>query len=255
MKPMTGSELHGASNHKDLRCQSVPKARSGFISDFATVSNPHALSTAILFRIQTVRLMARPKALRKTGKWTRRTDAYQRAITPMTNMSGLAELKFVAHGQPIDLSTWQLVVNADDLFNIISKGLASQITEIIRTNFRTSPPDAYFPFQWADDNKPSDGIGGPPVADPVMIYVDLPLSAASDIPCTFSISLEDIVDAFIDSSRPYPTCSKIYKREIPDKIAARLRALAQKIDDTRPTEDEQAQYDRISNRDNNNAQT
>jgi hypothetical protein len=154
----------------------------------------------------------------------------------VARMTDNNKMTFVPHSNPIDLSTWQWFDDDNTFVNSLAKGFALQVTEVLREAFEETPPRATLPFMWAkevDDDEGGDGVGGPQVADPLTIYVDLPLAHASDVPCVFSIRLEDMIDDLIGAICTHPH-GTILCREIPDKIAARLRELAQKLDDTKP---------------------
>jgi hypothetical protein len=146
------------------------------------------------------------------------------------------KMTFVSHTNPIDLSTWHWFDEDNTFVNCLAKGFALRVTEVLREAFKETPPSATLPFMWAkvdDDDEEGDGVGGPQVADPLTIYVDLPLAHASDVSCVFSITLEDMIDDLISFLCTYSTVT-IDDRTIPDKVAARLRELAQKLDDTKP---------------------
>lgn len=131
---------------------------------------------------------------------------------------------------PIDLRTWQLF--AYDGGQKLNEIVMQEVTDILREAFERDPPYLHFPFMWGFGEHASDGCGGPPVSDPVMLYVSLPLSADGDEPCHYACSLEGAVDGLIDS-QVNPQTGKIDDpegKEICARIAGRLTELAGKLD-------------------------
>jgi len=87
----------------------------------------------------------------------------------------------------------------------------------IRFSFEAEPPYVSLPFIF--------GYG----ADPVMLHVDLPLGPTEN-PCTWEVSLETVIDHFIDTEVATGGVDVDVAQGIGRKIAARLRELADKLD-------------------------
>ncbi len=148
----------------------------------------------------------------------------------------MTEMHFVETSEPIDLTTWGFATEpshiiellGDDFAEKIGKGIAKQIGDILTEQFKETPPNLYFPFEWED----SDGHGGPPPSDPAMLYVELPLSGNDDS-CCFACSLEAAVDNVIDLYRAGGDgqVEDEKGRAVCTQIATRLRELAQKLED------------------------
>jgi len=93
-----------------------------------------------------------------------------------------------------------------------------------------TPIELDLPHMWAFPPDPSDGIGGPAVADPAMLRLYLPVGEDEDDPWVFETSLEAVIDDFIESLAS-PVSGKIeVDRHLPAGLATRLRELADKID-------------------------
>jgi hypothetical protein len=140
----------------------------------------------------------------------------------------LDEMHPVQHAGSIDITTWTWFDDDDSWRDIFAAGFAVQINKILRKEFRKHPPTIDLPFMWRD----GDGLGGKCPDDPAMLYVCLPLGADVDSSPYWAISLESVVDDFIDGIVSRDTL-KIEgdEKETAHLLAARLRELAQKLDD------------------------
>lgn len=111
---------------------------------------------------------------------------------------------------------------------------SAPLRDDLREQFEEEPPFVTLPFLWASGPKPSDGYGGPAPTDPLMLYVSLPLADDAETidPCCFALPLEAAIDDVIDGFEN-PSTHRVEEeegREVCLKIAARLRALADKLD-------------------------
>lgn len=139
-------------------------------------------------------------------------------------------MQFVPHSEPIDLSTWGFLDATDQkgFAELIMRGFAAEVTDVLREQFKTTPPMLKFASEFVH----WDGHGGDAPSDPVMLYVELPLGKNEDA-CCYSCSLEGSIDSLIDLNMSQVT-GKIEDAEAKDvcaKVSARLRELAQKLDD------------------------
>jgi hypothetical protein len=113
------------------------------------------------------------------------------------------------------------------------KAHAAEIIGTIKTAFAEEPPRLYLPFEWVF--AASDGHRGPAVTDPLTIYCKLPFGAWADGEGPlWSCSLEDLIDRVIEGgmnpdSDP-PVIDDPDAIAIVERMAARLRELAQKLD-------------------------
>jgi hypothetical protein len=93
---------------------------------------------------------------------------------------------------------------------------------------------AFFPIEWNFGDKLSDGLSGPPIADPSIIFVHGEHGADEPEEC-FWFSLREMIDDLIDgsiSTSPDGKTTKIEGEQAQIAIAVRdcLRALADKLD-------------------------
>src|SRR5262245_9384431 len=111
----------------------------------------------------------------------------------------------------------------------------------LHRRFQECPPSLSLPIIWCDEmtlsdgsiSKASDGCGGPPVDDPLMLYLSLPLSE-DDLPVYFKCSLEEVIDDMVDSliSPNTRTVVDSGAQEICRRVGARLRELAEHLERT-----------------------
>jgi len=126
------------------------------------------------------------------------------------------EMTRVWHSDPIDLTEWDFFGDENPWRDLLVTGFAVHVNKILRQEFQDRPPKLFFPFSFRD----GDGFGGKCPDDFATVYVSLPLGATSDECVCWSISLEAAVDDMLQTSNP----------DAPfDKIAARLRELADKL--------------------------
>lgn len=141
------------------------------------------------------------------------------------------EMKRVRSSNEIDLRSWEWFETDDPngLRDLVAAGFAANVTNVLRKVFDEHPPQLDFPVMWGPD---SDGWGGKCPDDPVTLYVSLPLGEEEDDCVIYACSLEGAVDDLIDGHIT-PSTGKITDDEgqvIMRKVAARLRELADKLD-------------------------
>jgi hypothetical protein len=108
----------------------------------------------------------------------------------------LTKAMLLPHANKTGLTAWTLTTAKDFAKKLdIEKVALEAANEALTIAIELYEAEAYFPFTWAK----SDALGGPPVTDPMTIYVQLPLGEAelSDSP-TWGISLTKMVDNVID---------------------------------------------------------
>lgn len=128
--------------------------------------------------------------------------------------------KFVEHGPGIDLSEWGFGFGGK-----LDEEVAENVAEIIRQELSEHPPEIRFPFEWGD----SDGIGGPAV-DPLTVYIELPFTNDWAAPCTWSLSLAEVVDDLIDLHTGVEKIEDTNGAKVARQLAAAFRTLADKLE-------------------------
>jgi len=131
----------------------------------------------------------------------------------------------VEHTPDIDLTPW------DHLdFNT---HIRNEVTRVIKQVFEDTPPELSFAIRHgADDDGHSTTDTPHPVDDPLLIYVELPLSAVELEDCVYALSLESVIDDLIElyehnkSGRIDDPEGRIVARS----IAKALRGLADKLE-------------------------
>jgi hypothetical protein len=95
-------------------------------------------------------------------------------------------------------------------------------------------PEVELPIIWnfGLGGDPDDGRGGPPVDDPLTIYVTLPFGPDMDNPAIWSFTLEALITDDIELHAEFVPVAK--------RVTARLREIADKIDE---------RYSAVDNRD------
>lgn len=138
----------------------------------------------------------------------------------MTKERDSDQTTWVPASAPIDITAWNWGEGYDEgLAGLLMKGAAARISEVLKSVFESDPPRVSFPFAWGR------------VTDPVMLHVDLPFNDESGNACVFAVSLEGCVDDLLDLERNLEGKVASDKGEnIVRKVAARLRELADKLD-------------------------
>lgn len=123
-------------------------------------------------------------------------------------------LNRVKHSPKVDFSGWNLEgASAEEIADCISKELDKEA-------------NCSAPIIWADPELPGerhDGNGGPPVDDPLTVYIHLPLASEDDNPF-WSFSIADLL---LDELSEEMIGDRTWARS---KVCAALRALADKIE-------------------------
>lgn len=138
-------------------------------------------------------------------------------------MKQLGDMEILPHSNPLRLDVYD-----DEELNFT-------ITNELRGRFAKDPPRLCLPIIWDYEMKlhdgtisnASDGLNGPPVNDPLILDLHLPLAEEED-GVVFRCSLEEVIDDLIDSSiSPMTlTIKEASAKIICRRVAARLRELA-----------------------------
>ena len=76
---------------------------------------------------------------------------------------------------------------------------SAEVADDVAEYFEADAPYLMAPYEYRFGENPGDGFSGPPVADPLMLYVVIPAAGeCSDFPPVWSISLTDVMDYMID---------------------------------------------------------
>jgi hypothetical protein len=105
-----------------------------------------------------------------------------------------AKMTRVAHSPPIDFSTWALPVK-EALRDIVEGMADTALAEVVQIATEHHL-HAWLPHEWDYH----DGIRGKAPADPLTIYVRLPLGKDEDEEPAWSFSLVELIDQTIDLS-------------------------------------------------------
>lgn len=193
------------------------KAMGGFV-------RPTPVDGNVMVKIADGGYRAAPQAIEKYGEeLLKQLNSFPMSDDrAMTDFEGRLKLLEVSGG-PIDVTDWY------------DSDLGLHFTYALRAKFADNPPDISFPIQWNFGDRREDGRGGPAPNDPVMLYVSLPLGGddTKGNNVTFACSLEGVVDDLLDGAAS-PVSSKVEdgeQRDICARVAARLRELADKLDD------------------------
>ena len=138
-------------------------------------------------------------------------------------------MKRVPHSGEIDMRAWGFTDDekGHGLTELLLKGVAAIVTSVLREQFDDDPPRLWLPFQWSD----GDGIGGPPVEDPAMLYCTMQLGEDEE-GVVYACSLEWVIDDFMELHRNFRTnlIDDPKGKAVCAKLAKRLRELADKVD-------------------------
>jgi hypothetical protein len=97
---------------------------------------------------------------------------------------------------------WRLFFDdeIDEAIEPLREFVATCVAKAMKRALQEQPFDAYFPIQWVDVN--SDGIGGPAVEDPLIVYVTLPFGIEySDNREYWKFSLKEIISEWLSLER------------------------------------------------------
>jgi hypothetical protein len=142
---------------------------------------------------------------------------------------GDSEMLHIRTSSQIDLTTWTFFEeDRSGMLELLAKGFAHKITDTLREVFEKNPPKLFFPFEWS---RTCDGCNGPAVLDPAIVYVQLPMGATEDDIVCFAGSLEAMVEEVIHLHQgPSKRVEDETGREICEKLAVRMRELANRLD-------------------------
>lgn len=152
----------------------------------------------------------------------------------------MSDTRMKCIGGEVDLTTWGI---AGIIGERVGENAMREVSDAIKEEFIKTPPSMFLPWMWGPD---SDGLKGEGVDDPITMYVCVPLGAYSDDEgVTFSISLEALIDDYIDGESNGPECVKMYEAESIKKAQAvirRLREVADKLEKACANEAEQQEF-------------
>lgn len=122
-------------------------------------------------------------------------------------------------GGVIDVSDWEFGCGDFD------GPVKSVCTEVLTNTLQDEPPTIYLPWEYNDEELSgrSDGLGGPPVDDPLTLSVYLGIFSENNPP-RWQTSLRTLAMEMIDMSRPGN--GESFQSEKIDAFISALRALA-----------------------------
>jgi hypothetical protein len=126
----------------------------------------------------------------------------------------------VPHAEAINTKGWHFG------FEKLDAAISEAVSGALENSFELDPPDVNLPVSWETE----DGIGGPPAADPLTVYVSLPVfSAGLDTGPVWSASLSGMIDELIESHKED---GRVGKDSVPllEKLRDALLSEARKID-------------------------
>jgi len=144
-------------------------------------------------------------------------------------------MKKIRADEPIDVSTWNLesLEQVEKIIEKMKEKFADCVSEAI--SFATSEKaHAFFPIEWNFGDDPDDGIGGPAVDDPDVMYISLPLGAFEDCSPHWSISLSEIVENMISNSYPIGHEDLLILNKMRDHFLLLAKKIEDGINDQKP---------------------
>lgn len=118
---------------------------------------------------------------------------------------------------------------AESIADMAAKTVISAASEALKYAMEDDDTYFYFPIQWAETGE--DGIGGPPITDPLTMYLTVALSSEDLVRYpTYEFNLRSCVEAMCG-------CGKGGRL----LISAALRQLADEIDSKKFDEDEECE--------------
>ncbi len=139
------------------------------------------------------------------------------------------KMESLPHWGHVDLSDVYLPA-AEEFGKMMEQQVLKAAGEMINYVIKNEKPHPWFPCLWSDGIGACDGLGGPPVDDPAVLYVEIPFSDDDSTP-TWKILLDEAVEDFVDG-----VSSINGQIEDPEKIGIakglsdRLRSFADRID-------------------------
>jgi hypothetical protein len=120
----------------------------------------------------------------------------------------------VPHTNEIDLRLWGFETGN----KIIDAVIGAVVTPIIREQFEEDHPRIGLPFYWST----SDGFSGPPVENPLTLYMHLPLGKNEES-VVYSTTLAAVIDDDLFFENDYTSVDKL------SSVASELERLAAEI--------------------------
>lgn len=130
----------------------------------------------------------------------------------------MPDAKLLAHSDPVDLTGWGFG------FGNLDEQIAPAVAEAIANTLAEDPPHLSLTFIWEDE----DGIGGPPVADPLAVHLTLPFSDPNGV--TFQFSIVDLIDDFIGNLTDKWGPWSGHDADLRNVLSRALRAQADRLD-------------------------
>lgn len=95
------------------------------------------------------------------------------------------EMERLPHSEKMEFEDFEFEVEG------LGALIRQTITDRLEKNLAECPPRLSLPMRWGPNE---DGDGGPPVSDPLTIYLRLPLDKGRDAECIWSITLTELLD-------------------------------------------------------------
>ena len=139
-------------------------------------------------------------------------------------------MKKVKHGPKVDIKGWNLdsIENLNEALGVALLNTVNEVIELAAEN----KASASFPFEY----RSGDGYGGPPIDDPSIIRVSIPLGDEFSEPM-WDISLKDIVKEALEDGMTRDGkigSNKFGTIRLATALRQMFRELADSIDDVLP---------------------
>ncbi len=143
----------------------------------------------------------------------------------------MTKLKHVLNRGRIDLRGW--VMPVADIFEVplekIEREIEKQIVVILEEAMKHG--DITFPIEWNVGENPSDGRKGPPIDDPLLMYVTIPFDIDGHYP-SWSFDLRDAVEMMLGVGADMDgNLEEENAVEVATKVRDGLRLLVERIDE------------------------
>ena len=132
-------------------------------------------------------------------------------------------MKLAATTAKVDLSDWEIPALSNAIKDkILREIILNAASEALQSAFE-SKGRAFFPIFYSYIGEPTDGLHGPRVTDPAILYVGVPDIGGDLEEAYFSINLRDAVEFYIEDIDDE-------QRDAATKLAAMFREFAEMID-------------------------